>query len=154
MEPELADDDGAKFGFVGWIVMAALCFGAIFVVDRVVDFLQDRHDHDTPVWIQGDWLVGEYRECDMQTSTPAFEGSHYDAEDLKTLPRLFCGRAANGFFEWSEAKTGTDTSWQTISGDFHILPVSYYGRFERPDKWLISWRCQRNSGSLTCKALN
>ena len=112
------------------------------------------HNHDTPVWIQGDWLVGEYRECDMQTTTTVFEGSHYNAEELKTLPRLFCGRAANGFFEWSETKTGTDVSWQTISGDFHTLPVSYFGRLERPDKWRVSWRCQRNSNSLTCKALN
>jgi hypothetical protein len=90
----------------------------------------------------------------MQTSTPAFEGSHYDAEDLKTLPRLFCGGQANGFYDWSENKTGTDTSWQTISGDFHTLPVSYFGRIERPDKWRISWRCQRKSESLECKGLD
>ena len=28
------------------------------------------HNHDTPVWVQGDWLVGEYRDCKMLTTTP------------------------------------------------------------------------------------
>jgi hypothetical protein len=112
------------------------------------------HSHDTPVWIQGDWLVGEYRECDMQTTTPAFEGSNYSGEVLKTLPRLFCAKQDDGLFVWSETRTGTDMTWQTISGDFHTLPVSYFGRLERPDKWRISWRCQRLSGSLECKAVN
>jgi hypothetical protein len=136
------------------IILALLAAGGIAAFSSLKQNGWIPRSHDTPVWIQGDWLVGEYRECDMQTSTPAFEGSHYDAEDLKTLPRLFCGRAANGFFEWSETKTGTDVSWATISGDFHTLPVSYFGRLERPDKWRVSWRCQRNSNSLTCKALN
>jgi hypothetical protein len=151
----------AKHSLNESIIAVGIVFGGIAVIGLLVNlygWLNNAgwisHSHDTPVWIQGEWLAGEYRECDMQTSTPAFEGSHYDAEDLKTLPRLFCGRAANGFFEWSETKTGTDVSWQTISGDFHTLPVSYFGRLERPDKWRIPWRCQRNSNSLTCKALN
>jgi hypothetical protein len=138
-------------------VCVLLYFGGAFVI-AIYQELDGRgwirRTHDTPVWIAGDWLVGEYRECDMQTATPAFEGSNYDAEDLKTLPRLFCGKEANGFFDWSETKTGTDLSWQTISGDFHTLPVSYFGRLERPDRWRVSWRCQRNTGSLTCKSLN
>jgi hypothetical protein len=25
------------------------------------------HTHDTPVWIDGDWIIGEYRECEMLT---------------------------------------------------------------------------------------
>ena len=140
---------------VGWLLIAGFTLvSAVSLYESLDNSGWISHSHDTPVWIQGDWLEGEYRECDMQTTTPAFEGSHYDAADLKTLPRLFCARQANGFFEWSETKTGTDTSWQTISGDFHTLPVCYYGRLERPDKWRISWRCQRNSNSLTCKALN
>jgi hypothetical protein len=140
---------------VGWLVSAGF---ALVIAVSLYQWLDNSgwipRSHDTPVWIQGDWLVGEYRECDMQTTTPAFEGSHYDAEDINTLPRLFCAKQANGFFDWSETKTGTDTSWQTIGRDFHTLPVSYFGRLERLDKWRISWRCQRNTESLSCKALD
>lgn len=110
------------------------------------------HNHDTPVWIQGDWLVGEYRECDMQTATPVVEGKQYDADDLKSLPRLFCARQPHGFYGWSEMTDG-DVNWQANGGDFHTLSVSYFGRIARPDRWLISWRCQRKSESLVCYAL-
>jgi len=37
------------------------------------------HSHDTPVWIQGDWSVGEYRNCQM----------------LVSASRLFCGNWQN-----------------------------------------------------------
>ena len=37
---------------------------------------------------------------------------------------------------------------------FHLMPVNYFGQTDRTDKWVISWRCQRNSASLTCKALD
>jgi hypothetical protein len=112
------------------------------------------HSHDTPVWIQGDWLVGEYRECNMLTTTPVVEGEHYSSEALAHLPRLFCNSSTDGYWKYASAFEGTDTSWAAVSKDFHILPVKYFGRLDRPDKWLVSWRCQRNSDSLTCKALN
>jgi hypothetical protein len=112
------------------------------------------HNHDTPVWIKGNWMVGEYRECNMLTTTPAVEGSHYSAEQLTTFPRLFCAEGSDGLAQFSDALPGTDASWAAIGKDFHILPVRYYGKIERPDRWKVDWRCQRLSGSLECKALN
>ena len=156
MEPE---GDGAQYGFVGWVVVAAFCVGVIFVTDRVVDYLQERHDHDTPVWIQGDWLVGEYRECDMPARTT----------------RLFCGRdsiAGNSIVGFADSVSDDDapsafnaamtrnaqTDWTLLEKYFHVLPVRYYGRLVRPERdterAIFSWRCQRNNDSLTCKALN
>ena len=55
-------------------------------------------DHDTPTWIGGDWMVGEYRECDLLTTTPVVEGNTYTKDDLLHLPRLYCGRGEGGFF--------------------------------------------------------
>jgi hypothetical protein len=117
------------------------------------------HSHDTPAWIQGDWLVGEYRLCDMPARTE----------------RLFCGRnaiAGNsilGFANsasdddavnaWGAAMTRNDrTDWTLLERYFHVLPVRYHGRLERPERdnerGILSWRCQRLSESLECKALN
>lgn len=41
-----------------------------------------------------------------------------------------------------------------LTGVFHVLPVHYFGRLQRTDKWLDDWRCQRNAQSLTCRALD
>jgi hypothetical protein len=112
------------------------------------------HSRDTPVWIQGDWLVGEFRECNMLTTTPFVDGEHYSPEELAHLPRLFCNSGVDGYWKYASAFEGTDASWQAVSKDFHTLPVKYFGRLERPGKWLVSWRCQRKDDSLTCKALN
>lgn len=164
MEPE---GDGARFGFVGWVVIAAICVGVIFVTDRVVDYLQGRHDHDTPVWIQGDWLVGEYRDCQMRTKTVPEQVTGLDS--LDKLPRLFCAGDANGLLDFqSEIAPPTrevqippqgsmyfiGVTASELDHDFHVLPVSYFGRIDRKDKLVITWRCQRKSGSLTCKALD
>ncbi len=116
------------------------------------------HNHDTPVWIKGDWQVGEYRVCDMFVKSP----------------RLFCGmdnKQGLSMFQFPENVTDDDlakalgavtaevtpnakTDWSSLEGYFHVLPVKYFGRLERPGKWRITWRCQRNSDSLTCKALD
>ena len=52
----------------------------------------------------------------------------------------------------------SQTDWTTLEKYFHVLPVRYLGRLARPEpdtgRGIISWRCQRNSDSLTCKALN
>jgi hypothetical protein len=113
------------------------------------------HNHDTPVWIQGDWLVGEYRDCQMRTRTvPA---QRKDLDSLNELPRLFCAEDANGLFDFQHETAlippPPDTA-NDLDRDFHVLPVRYFGRIDRQDKWVISWRCQRNSNSLTCKALD
>jgi hypothetical protein len=125
------------------------------------------HNHDTPVWIQGDWMVGEYRTCLMLTTTPV-AGTVQTQELKAALPRLLCGHesgsdSAGTFAEFVEAMPDMNSAknavwggggWSAFDSYFHVLPVRYNGRINRPDKWFISWRCQRNSESLTCKALD
>ena len=125
------------------------------------------HSHDTPVWIQGDWLVGEYRDCQMRTKTVPEQKK--DMDSLGKLPRLFCGDDANGLFDFQRqiSSPPADTpapplgkmyligvTTDDLDSDFHVLPVRYFGRIDRQDKWVISWRCQRLSESLECKALD
>jgi hypothetical protein len=122
------------------------------------------HDHDTPVWIHGDWMVGEYRDCGMRTTTP-FAGIVQSQEARAELPRLFCGKnwAAEGVAEFETAMPDPDAAvnailgkgdWGALDNSFHILPVIYHGQIDRPDAVFVSWRCQRLSESLVCKALN
>jgi hypothetical protein len=127
------------------------------------------HNHDTPVWIQGDWLVGEYRDCQMRTKTVPEQRK--DLDSLDKLPRLFCSQDADGLFDFQRATAlvapppdvqappqgnmylFTVTSSE-LDHEFHTMPARYNGRIDREDKCVISWRCQRKSDSLTCNALN
>jgi hypothetical protein len=122
------------------------------------------HDHDTPVWIHGDWMVGEYRDCGMRTTTPS-AGIVQSQEARAELPRLFCGKnwAGEGVSEFEIAMPDPYAAanailgqgdWGPFDNSFHILPVIYHGRIGRPDAVLVSWRCQRLSESLVCNALN
>ena len=128
--------------------------------------------HDTPVWIQGDWLVGEYRDCQMRTKTAPEDDKNIDYPDR--LPRLFCGEDRNGVFDFqresgllslllppADAKPPQEGAmyFVTVTSDeldhyFHVMPLRYFGRIDRTDKWVTSWRCQRLSESLECKALD
>ena len=126
------------------------------------------HDHDTPVWIHGDWVVGEYRDCDMLTARVGLK-----PEVRAELPRLFCGDHGSGRSEpeflqefpydnpnplaaMDAVLYGGD--WRELDNMFHVLPVSYHGRIDRltvpGDLPPIEWRCQRLSASLECKAVN
>lgn len=129
------------------------------------------HRHDTPVWIQGDWLVGEYRTCGLLTAPPVARRV-LSQDPHAELPRLFCGMnsSLSGFdiltdfqnampdtTSASNALTGGD--WSAFGSYFHVLPVRYYGRIDRPEMGYVFWRCQRLSGilqsaSLECKAVN
>jgi hypothetical protein len=165
---------------VGLVVLAG--FTLVIVVTLYNSYESHQPvDHDTPVWIQGDWLVGEYRVCQMRTKTVPPQKKELDS--LDKLPRLFCGADSNGLFDFQRetalVSPSSDTQAPpqgsmylfTVTADafdsyFHILPVRYFGSiqpspdkdfiydYDRTDKWVISWRCQRNSNSLTCKALD
>ena len=144
--------------FVVWVIVAV----GLVLHPRSVYAYFDRlgwitHNHDTPVWIQDDWLVGEYRNCEMRTKTQ--EQSVVD--DLDKLPRLFCGKEDDGFFLFLlqtslllPADTHVGVTGYEVDSEFHTFPVRYHGRIDRRDKYVISWKCQRLSASLECWAVN
>jgi hypothetical protein len=51
------------------------------------------HNHDTPVWIAGDWIIGEYRTCQLLTTTP-IAGRVRSQEARTELPRLLVAQLA------------------------------------------------------------
>ena len=100
----------------------------------------------------------------MRRTTPS-AGIVQSQEARAELPRLFCGKnwAAEGVAEFETAMPDPDAAvnailgkgdWGALDSYFHVLPVHYNGRIDRPDSVFISWRCQRNTASLTCWALN
>lgn len=131
------------------------------------------HHHDTPVWIQGNWIVGEYRDCQMRTKT--VPPNRKDLDSVDKLPRLFCAGDKNGLFDFQttvvtpppDIKAPPEGTMYLIGvtaadldHDFHVMPVRFDGRIDRTDKWVISWRCQRlsmgflESAAIECKALD
>lgn len=156
-----------------WAVLAVVLMGVVArpiydVAGSIYESLNNAgwitHDHDTPVWIQGDWMAGEYRTCQLLTTTP-MAGGVLSQEARAELPRLLCGRDPSesifgSIVEFQNAVPNVTVAqwdrgdWSAFDSYFHVLPVRYNGRIERPDKWYVSWRCQRENASLTCKALN
>lgn len=164
------------------IVVGWLLFVLVAVISVTLLNSYESHqpvDRDTPVWIQGDWLVGEYRICQMRTKT--VPDPRKDIDSLDKLPRLFCGDDANGLFDFQRqfspvslppdskaplpgAMYFISVTTDDLDSDFHVLSVRYLGSiqassekgfiydYDRTDKLVISWRCQRNTESLTCKA--
>jgi hypothetical protein len=121
------------------------------------------HEHDTPVWIQGQWLKGEYRVCQMPRFIDSPLSQHHS-----TL-HLICGEAFGQSLQYgedawiyhfggkltnSELYALNGGSWSEVEHFFHILSVHYWGRINRSDRPVLSWRCQRNRESLTCNALD
>jgi hypothetical protein len=110
------------------------------------------HDHDTPVWIKGSWMVGEYRKCSMMQKTKA-----YTPQEAQTFPRLLCSddpSSPDVLSDFLASAPAADINWSIVGKSFHELPVKYYGRIDRSDPPNSDWRCQRLNGSLECKALN
>jgi hypothetical protein len=114
------------------------------------------HSIDTPTWMGGDWLTGEYRSCDMP-------GGLWGR--LPTNAHLLCssdGRAREGLFPAQfhdsispeEENSLEGGSWHGLGGHFHVLPVKYWGRIDRKDKLIFIWRCQRQASGLECGAIN
>ena len=137
---------------IGLTVAWSLAFAGYQFADR-----KDRimHKHDLPVWVQGDWMIGEYRNCDMPLG----------------VTRLFCGRSpanGSGLAAFPESVSDGDlwaavgaaysrqaqTDWSALDRYFRILPVRFHGRLQRPEgdrpRGILSWRCQLNTERLTC----
>jgi hypothetical protein len=117
------------------------------------------HNHDTPVWIKGEWLAGEYRLCRMPLSPN---------QSLPLSAHLLCGQSGVDTLKdenaWPTDFVGSISDheffmlmagqWSDVEQHFHVLPVNYWGKINRSNRTMFSWRCQRNGDSLTCKALN
>lgn len=161
----------AAWSLLGFIVVAIVMS---IVSDRYEAYESQREayeeshqqvDHDTPIWIQGDWLVGEYRVCQMRTKRQLAS-----PESSAKLPRLFCGQDSSGVVDFlhvtnpalqqtaiaPESVFAVSMTSDALDSYFHVLPVKYVGSmfdYVREDKWITSWRCQRLNESLECKAV-
>lgn len=166
MHRNVGETGEGEWGCLLLLAIVAVGVGAA-VWSGVDRFGYMTHDHDTPVWIQGDWMVGEYRHCQMRTKT--VPPKRKDLDSLDKLPRMFCGQDANGLFDFQREidppshdvqapPEGTIYLIGVTSAaneqNFHLMPVRYWGRIDRQDKWIISWQCLRKAESLECKALN
>lgn len=80
------------------------------------------HSRVTGTYIDGNWMVGEYRNCTLSGNAAA----------------LSCQADP-----YSISEVG---SW---ARNTHTLPVSFHGRIDQPD--ISSWRCQRKEEGLTCE---
>lgn len=143
-----------------WALGLALAWSLADAGYRLAD-RKDRvtHNQNTPVWVQGDWTVGEYRNCDMPLGST----------------RLFCGKSpvdGSGVAAFPESVSDgdlpaavvaaynreTQTDWSALDRYFNFLPVSFYGRLQRAERNQLmatfSWRCQRTTKRLTCEPLD
>lgn len=141
---------------IGLAIAWSLAVAGYQIADR-----QDRvmHNRNMPVWVQGDWMVGEYRDCDMPLG----------------VARLFCGKSlakGSGLAVFPESVSDGDlwtavgaaynrdaqTDWSVLDRYFNVLPVRFHGRLQRPERdrpsEIQTWRCQRNTKRLTCEPLN
>jgi hypothetical protein len=114
---------------LGIVFFLCLAMGAAYELDEAGWI---PHHHDTPVFVTGDWMVGELRTCKMQ---------------------IIIGERGESYDYFLDCAAG--------QGKPHRLPVNYWGRLERDDvgrlyahQRLGSWQCQRKEDSLICKALD
>jgi hypothetical protein len=128
-----------EFELSGWTYLLIMLVGIWSIVSletedwntyRVLDTRGwIEHEHDTSVWIHGEWLIDEYRVCEMPGKVWG---------ELPGSAHLLC-------------RSGGP---QAIEGKFHVLPVRYWGRIDRTGQTSFSWRCQKEASGLVCKALN
>lgn len=89
------------------------------------------HSSTMSVYINGNWMVGEFRNCTMD---------QYDSWNHKWISaderNINC----------------TTAGYQTQSS--HDFPIHFNGKIDRTDKTYIDWKCQRNSASISCDAVD
>jgi hypothetical protein len=153
----------AKERMLGFAVIAIMVVVSLFVreiyrgVERSLDgYGWIEHSRDTPIWIGGEWLTGEYRICKM----PLMPG-----HNLPSSAHLLCGKSFEQDADsWPVDFIGSipdhdlyelmGTNWIAVEQYFHVLPVTYWGRINRTGQLMFSWRCQRQASGLECKAIN
>jgi hypothetical protein len=159
--------ENAKDTIWGWIwisgaLMLFLCVRPIYqwAESAVDDTGWIEHSHDTPVWMEDNWIEGEYRMCAMLPGKRRASAKH-----------LLCGHSGDQYVTDSSAwlrdflpaiqthdpvkiMDSYWTDWTSVESIFHVLPVEYWGRIDRPYPQLSCWRCQRRASELKCKAIN
>lgn len=121
------------------------------------------HNREVPVWIAGEWIIGEYRECGMLSGRSSAQP--LQASPVMAGPRLFCGVDWDGKgideFELAmpDPAGATDAisgnvAWGRFQANFHTLPVLFHGPMSNPDAVFTTWHCQRKADSLECAARN
>jgi hypothetical protein len=119
---------GAMKALLVLTIIGFMFYGASNIMDEGGWWI---HSHDTPTYISGNWMVGEFRQCTM---------GHSDSFELS----LDCQQRGE-LDKWNKLFDGISP---------HVIPVRYHGKIERLDTTLFSWKCQRNESSVTCWALN
>ncbi len=158
---DITDAIGRILGFVFITVWVTTVFWVPRIYNSTKRTLDNSgwivHSHDTPIWIGGEWLTGEYRICEMPG---------YLWGGLPESAHLLCSsgdpRAVEGVWpaEFRESLSSDEAYridmglWYGLERHFHILPVKYWGRIDRTDRTGFSWRCQKQASGLECKALN
>jgi hypothetical protein len=138
------------------VVWVGFWLTASFWVGMVDDSGWIPHSHDTPVWIGGDWLTGEYRVCEMPlipkhrlpSSAHLLCGENVKQDENSWPVDFVSAISDHEFYELMGA------NWDAVEQHFHVLPVRYWGRIDRRGKSIFSWRCQKQASELECKALN
>lgn len=141
---------------------------AVGVINEAVMPVLDKHgwiahNREVPVWISGEWIVGEYRECGMLSRRSSAQPVQ-PTPDVAG-PRLFCGVDWDGKgideFELAmpDPAGATDAisgnvDWGRFQANFHTLPVLFHGPMSNPDAVFTTWHCQRKADSLECAARN
>lgn len=124
---------GIFWAITSFVLLCAIVSGPIYLYGILNNGGWIMHKHDTPVTIDGSWLTGEYRVCEMAVQ---------NIWTFKDIPiedrRLSC----------------TVTEHSNPFTQSHILPVRYFGRLDRSGKWTVDWRCQREDTALICKAID
>lgn len=162
-EPMPMSDFKETARLLGWLVLFCFVGYAIYGGYKWFDSIGwIPHSYVTPVWMEGDWMVGEYRYCHMlRTVSYTVTGGGDES------PRLLCDTEHNGLGAFVQAVSPVDhdvalklaskmnpansSDWAELDKYFHILPVRYFGEIDDPGFQADQWRCQRMSESLDCK---
>lgn len=128
----MSDSSSDAFG-CGCLILLAFIVGGGFVAYKAADdagWVQ--HTKTVDMYMKGDWIVGEDRECDGYQNPDPGNGGF-------SMSSLFC---PTGYF--------------TQQG--HNISVTFWGKVSRPEAWknqiILHWQCTRTSDSFTCKALD
>lgn len=117
----------------GWLLFFIIIAGSIGGYHALDEGGYIPHTHSVELYMAGDWLVGESRECE------GFENVQTQGQppEIATLQCPFPTSAATS----------------------HTVDIKFWGRVSRPDVWAskinnFAWKCKREEGGFTCFAVD